>query len=298
MKDEDPILKFLESESKEEIDFSAPIKGLDTLASMVESAPAIKKESSKQDFYVPPKQVKVQKSIHPVSKGFDVSKFKQNLIKRLIDDYKSYENYERPYLSVGEILSCMRAVYFARKKYAIDYYKKFSFPFLLFFQERGIALHRIVQNAYGMEKIDYTIISKVYKVKGKCDGVLGNFLYEIKIVDPDKFTGTYNPKDFNQANIYAYILNSEYKTKFDTITLVYVIGDLKHVIPIDVPVDMPKGQKMMQKASVLWSCIRENKIPEDNFCVMDECNFCAYKKYCEPKKKVEKEKKNEPAFLL
>lgn len=299
--EEDLLLRFLNDESikcKESVSISNDINKLLQHSDSVPSKPC----SSKNDVYdinsmYKPGQVK---KIDIVSKGFSVDKFKTLLRNRMIEEFKSYENYERPYISVGELISCMRQSYFFRKKYAVDYNKKFNFAYLYLFQKRSQTVHSIIQDIYRFDKVEYSIISKKYRIKGKCDGVLDNFLYDIKVVDPDKFKGKIEPDHYFQALAYSYILNTEYSCNIDTITIVYVIGTMRDIFPIDIKVDMAKGENLLSKSSVLWSCLESNKIPDEKFCKKSDCKWCAYDKYCKttlPEKESEGDKFR-PDFLL
>ena len=240
-------------------------------------------------------------NVVPSSKGFNVKLFEGKMREHLINGFKSYQNYERPYVSVGEVVGCGRSAYFNRKKYVVDPSQMFRFPYLYLFQERGIALHKAVQRIYGLQLVDNTFISKKFKVKGKIDGALQSYLYEIKVVDPDKFNGI-RQADFEQANLYAFIANSEHGYKFTTITLVYVIGNLRQIIPYDIPIDMNRANTLIRKATILHSCLQENKVPGENMCKRGEdCTWCLYKKYCSspPTKSSEtKNKKKDPVWLI
>jgi hypothetical protein len=240
------------------------------------------------------------KSSKSKSNGFDVRLFEEKMRSKLIVDHKSYQNYPRPYISVGEIIACLRSSFFNRMKYKVDESKMFTFPYLFLFQKRGNSLHEAVQEIYEMEMVNFSFISETFKVKGKIDGAKNNFLYEIKVID--KPITSFRQDDYDQANLYAFIANTEQNYKFDTITLVYVVGSLKQIIPFDVSVDLDRAKKLINNAIVLRSCIEKNKVPGEDFCKRGEnCRWCLYKDYCskqEETKSREETKKKDPVWLF
>lgn len=294
--DEEQLQKFLEVELKKRE--GKKKSSIDTLVEQSSSIPVF--QSNQKDRVVGADKFKKKINVVSSSKGFNVKLFEEKMREHLINGFKSYQNYNRPYVSVGELVGCGRSVYFNRKKYIVDPSKMFRFPYLYLFQERGIALHKAVQKIYGLQLVDKTFISKNFKVKGKIDGALKNYLFEIKVIDPDKFTGSFRQNDFDQANLYAFIANSEFGYKFNTVTLVYVIGTLRQIIPYDVPINMNRASTLIRKATVLHSCLQENKVPGENLCKRGEdCTWCLYKKYCtSPPSKSTENKKKDPVWLI
>ncbi len=54
------------------------------------------------------------------SSGFDVSMFEQLMRDELIKEYYQSDKYVKTYISVTELISCLKKIYFQRKKYKID----------------------------------------------------------------------------------------------------------------------------------------------------------------------------------
>lgn len=303
---EEQLQNFLEHELKK---YEGKKKvNIDTLVSQSSSIPVFNKDQKNSKHSFPKYELDKTKFKKPIpqSKGFNVKLFEEKMRDHLIKQYKSYQNYERPYISVGELIGCCRCAYFNRKKYTVDISQMFRFPYLYLFQERGNAMHRVVQQMYGLQLVDKSFISKKFKTKGKIDGALNDFLYEIKVMDPGKFTGSYRKDDYDQANLYAFIANSEFGYKFRTITLVYVIGTMRDIIPFDVPINMKRANNIITKSIVLHSCLQENKVPGENLCKRGEdCTWCLYKKYCSkppktksPVNKNKENKKKDPVWLI
>ena len=237
-------------------------------------------EDSQIHSYIPPGSGKKFKK----SKGFDVSKFQEMMRSKLIDDYKKMQTYERPYISVGELYSCMRKNYYSRSHYAIDLAEQFKFAWLYMFQRVGDELHAVIQDVYNFSEKEKTIVSEKFKTKGRLDGIREGFLYEIKSVDPDKFEYEYKKEDFLQANIYAYILNTEYNYKIHTIVILYVFRNLREIVPFDLPVDPPLAESFIKRAPILKNAIDKKIVPDPIGANVLHCQWCSYKKYCEKDK--------------
>lgn len=218
------------------------------------------------------------------SKGFNVTKFEGMLRKKLIEDFKKMQSYERPYISVGELYNCMRQSYYSRSRYAIDLEQQFKFAWLYFFQRIGDELHAVVQDVYDFHETEKTIVSEVYKTKGRLDGIREGFLFEIKSVDPDKFEYEYQKEHYFQANIYAHILNSEYNYKIHTITLLYVFRNLRTIVPFDLPVDDSLAISFLKRSPILKQALDRKIVPDPIGSNISHCQWCSYKKYCEKDK--------------
>ena len=237
-------------------------------------------EDSQIHSYVPPGAGKKV----PKSKGFSVGKFEQMMRSKLIDDYKKMQTYERPYISVGELYTCMRQNYYSRSHYAIDLAEQFRFAWLYMFQRVGDELHSVVQDIYNFTEKEKTIVSEKFKIKGRLDGIREGFLYEIKSVDPDKFEYVVDKAHFLQANIYAHILNTEYGYKIHTIVILYVFRNLKKIVPFDLPIDPPLAESFLTRAPILKNAIDKKAVPDPIGANMSHCQWCSYKKYCEKDK--------------
>jgi len=237
-------------------------------------------EDSKIHSYVPKGLKKKVKN----SKGFNVSRFEDMLRKKLIEDYKKMQSYERPYISVGELYNCMRQNYYSRSRYAIDLEQQFKFAWLYFFQRVGDELHSIIQDVYDFHETEKTIVSEVYKTKGRLDGIREGFLYEIKSVDPDKFEYEYQREHYFQGNIYAYILNSEYSYKIHTVTILYVFRNLRTIVPFDLPIDDSLAISFLKRSPILKQALDRHVVPDPIGSNISHCQWCLYKKYCEKDK--------------
>jgi CRISPR/Cas system-associated exonuclease Cas4 (RecB family) len=237
-------------------------------------------EDSQIHSYVPPNAKKqVAKS-----RGFNVKKFEGMMRAKLIDGFKKMQTYERPYISVGELYTCMRQNYYSRSRYAIDPEEQFRFAWLYMFQRIGEELHAIIQDVYNFTEKEKTIVSEKFKTKGRLDGIRDGFLYEIKSVDPDKFEYEYQQEHFLQGNIYAHILNTEYGYKIHTIVIIYVFRNLKQIVPFDLAVDSPLAESFLKRALILKHALDKKIVPDPIGANASHCQWCSYKKYCEKDK--------------
>jgi len=237
-------------------------------------------EDSQIHSYVPPGHNKKVKK----SKGFNVKEFEDSMRSRLIKDFKKMQSYERPYISVGELYTCMRQNFYSRSRYAIDIEKQFRFAWLYMFQRVGDELHAVVQDVYNFDETEKTIVSEKYKVKGRLDGIREGFLFEIKSVDPDKFEYEYQKEHYFQANIYAHILNTEYDYKIHTVVILYVFRNLREIVPFDLPVDASLATSFLKRSPILKNALDRKVVPDPIGSNVSHCQWCSYKKYCEKDK--------------
>ena len=237
-------------------------------------------EDSQIHSYIPPgADRKLNKS-----KGFNVKKFEEMMRLKLIDDFKRMQTYERPYISVGELYTCMRQSYYSRSRYSIDLEDQFKFAWLYMFQRVGDELHAVVQDVYNFTEKEKTIVSEKFKTKGRLDGIREGFLFEIKSVDPDKFEYVVERKDFLQGNVYAHILNTEYNYKIHTVVILYVFRNLRKIVPFDLPIDPPLAESLLIRAPILKNSIDKKIVPDPIGANIAQCQWCSYKKYCEKDK--------------
>lgn len=220
----------------------------------------------------------------PKSKGFDVKKFQEMMRAKLIDDFKRLQTYDRPFISVGELYTCMRQNYYSRSRYSIKLDDMFKFAWLYMFQKVGDEIHAVVQEIYNFTESEKTIVSEKFKVKGRLDGIREGFLYEIKSVDADKFEYEYRKDDFLQANIYAHILNTEYNYKIHTVVIVYVFRNLRNIVPFDLPVNPKLAESHLTRAPILKNALTTKTVPDPIGSNISHCQWCSYKKYCEKDK--------------
>jgi len=270
-------------------------------------------EESQIHSYVPPAGRQNQTITAGNSTGFDVQKFETMMRTRLIDEHKKLQSYERPYISVTELCSCLRQSYYTRKRYSVDLHKKYQYSYLYIIQKVGNTIHDVLQELYDFTETEKTIVSEKHKVKGRSDGIRESFLYEIKSIDVDKFKNRYIKEHYEQALVYAYILNTEYNYNIKTITIIYVIRNLKHIIPFDIPVDNSIAESLLKRAHVLKNSLDKIDVPDPIGANKEQCRYCLYKIYCEKDickkviqpflkkatpKKVERPEEKDTAFLL
>lgn len=218
------------------------------------------------------------------SEGFDVSKFESMMRAKLIEEYKKGQSYERPYISVSELCSCIRQCYYVRMKYPVNLKKLYTFSYLYLIQKVGNVIHDIIQELYNFAETEKTVVSERFKVKGRVDGIRDSFLFEIKSIDFEKFKNQYIKDHYIQAIIYAYILNKEYNYNIKTITLIYVIRNLKKIVPFDLPINDELAESYLNNAPILKSSLETLQIPEPFGSTKEKCKYCLYKKQCEQDK--------------
>ena len=243
----------------------------------------------------------------PSSKGFDLQKFESLMRARLVDEFKRLQSYDRPYISVNELVVCIRKSYYVRKRYSIDVNEQYRFAYLSLINHVGDSVHEFIGSLYDFQEVEKTVISEKYKVKGRVDGLREGFLIEIKTIDDRKFKNTYVVRDYNQGLIYAYILNNEYNYDIHTITLVYVPRNFKRIFPFDLPLDNTLAKSFLDNSLLLQSSISENKVPDPVGATSDQCKYCLYMDYCKKdptkmrlpyKEEVKKEEAKSPVFLM
>jgi len=243
------------------------------------------------------------------SQGFNVKKFESMMRSKLIDDHKRLQSYERPYISVTELSSCLRQSYYVRMRYPVNLNNQYKFSYLYMIQKVGNEIHNIIQELYDFTETEKTVVSELYKVKGRVDGIRESFLYEIKSIDANKFNNHYFKEHFEQADIYSYILNNEYDYNIKTVVIIYVIRNLKHIIPFDIPVDDSLAKSLLSRAPLLKSSLTNNEAPDPIGATKEHCKYCLHRKYCEkdeckeirqPFIKIEKPKEDDKksVFLL
>jgi len=215
------------------------------------------------------------------SKSFDVIKFESMMRSKLVEEYKTRQSYERPYISVSELYVCLRQNYYVRKRYQSDIKSQFRFAYLYLIQKVGNVLHEIFQDLYNFDEVEKTIVSEKFKVKGRLDAIKGKVLYEIKSIDASKFKGVYIKEHLFQGVIYAYILITEYDYEIDNITIVYVLRDLKTIQAFDIELDMNLAESFLTRGPILLSALEENVVPETIGATKEQCRWCPYKRFCE-----------------
>lgn len=256
----------------------------------VENTPDTKKliEESKIHSFVPG-----QTEIVPASDGFTVRRFESMMRAKLIEEHKKVQSYERPYISVTELIGCLRQAFYVRLRYSVDLAKMYKYPYLYLMQKIGNKIHEVIQELYDFEEVEKTVVSEKFKVKGRVDGIRENYIIEIKSIDVKKFDNKYHPDHFLQGVIYAYILNTEYDYKIKTITIVYVMRDLKRIVAFDLPYDEKLAESLLSRAPILKSSLQTTQVPDPIGSTKDHCKYCLFRDRCE------KDKGNEilPPFM-
>ncbi len=240
------------------------------------------------------------------SKGFDIYKFESLMRSKLVDGHKRGQSYERPYVSVTELIYCIRKNFYSRMKYEIDVENQYQFSYLYLINQIGTKVHDVIQELYDHTEVEKPIISERYKVKGRVDGIRDRYILEYKTIERNKFKGNYIDTHYIQGNIYAYILNHEYNYNINTITIVYVMRDLKKIVPFDIPVDDGQAQLYLKRAPLLLNSVMSKTVPDPIGADADQCKYCSYKKYCkedytdmiQPFQNIKKKKKRKSVFLL
>jgi len=236
-------------------------------------------EEATIDDYIDLPHVHVRKT-HQSSK-FDINKFESMMRSKLIEEYKTRQSYERPYISVSELYVCLRQNYYVRKRYQVDVKGQFKFAYLYLIQKVGNVIHELFQDLYNFTEVEKSVVSEKFKVKGRLDALEGKTLYEIKSIDPTKFKGTYLKEHVYQGLIYAYILITEYGYDIENITIIYVLRDLKTVQAFDIKVDLKAAESFLTRAPILLSALEQSIIPDPIGANKDQCKWCPYKSFCE-----------------
>jgi len=297
--DFEKLLQYLESQTKITKDLTTKRKVETKKKEVAQQTKQIIQQATIEDF----KEL-IPKSKSKGTTGFDVEHFENLMRAKLIDEYKKIQGYERPYISVSEIVSCIRQAYYSRQKYEIDIKKQFQFPYVYLMRKLGDELHRMVTELSVFDEVEKTVVSEKYKVKGRVDAIKSEYLYELKTIDEQKNIVTYVPEHYYQGLVYSYILNSEYNYNIKTITIIYIPRSPRRLFPFDIPVDSQIAESIMKRATILQKCLVSSVVPETLGATKEQCNFCAYKKFCnvtfekEKTSKVEVKDDGKTAFLL
>lgn len=314
------LLKYFEAQNikKPSKGNSTQFKKVDTLKKVRERVKKSKTENKKDKVASDTKQLLKESEIEEYigipthrknlpSKGFNVEQFETLMRSKLIEEHKTRQSYERPYVSCSELYVCMRQVYYGRKRYQINVKAQYRFSYLYLIQKVGNVIHDIFQELYNFTEVEKTVVSEKYKVKGRIDAIQSSNLYEIKSIDADKYDGKYQEVHYIQCNIYAHILTTEYDHKIENISIIYVLRNLKKVYVFDLAVDHELAKKYLERAPILLKALDNNKIPECIGASKEQCKYCSYKKYCEkdgynkiipPYVKTKKSKKPDKSVFL
>ena len=229
--------------------------------------------------------------------GFDVEEFKVLMREELIKGYNRSKKYRKKYISVTELLSCPRKVFYNRKNYPIDLEEEFKFANLYLIRDIGNAIHSAVQKLYKFDECEKTVISEKFNVKGRIDAILGKSIIELKSTDKEKYQDIYDKSHYHQGVIYAYLLGSEYGYEITNISIVYVFRDLKTIKVHNLPTNPNLAKSFLDKSLVISECLKNNVVPSITEIPENECQWCSYKKYCK-EKEPQQQTKPKSKFLL
>lgn len=235
------------------------------------------------------------------SKVFDNELFENLMREKLIESHRRVQNYKRPYVSVSELYTCIRKCYYSRMGYEIDLSKEYNFSYLYLINPVGNKVHDLIQDLYPFTETEKTVITEKYKVKGRVDAIMGQeAVVELKTIDEHKFKYEYIKEHYYQGVIYAYILNSDYGYNIRTITITYIIRNLKKIYSFDLKIDNELAVSLLKNADVLHSSLSNNDIPDPINATDEQCRYCSYKKYCEEETKYTKQNSDQKkrVFLL
>jgi len=292
------LLQYLESHEKDlKVQKSEKIK-----QQVSEETKKIIEECQEKMFSDIPQQISIS------TNGFDVEKFESLMRSKLIDEHKKLQSYERPWISVSELYTCLRKNYYYRLKYPVDVKAQYRFSYLHLINSVGNAVHEVVQSLYDFSEVEKTIVSEKFGVKGRIDALRKKYLYEIKTIDAEKFKNKYIAEHYYQALCYAYILNVEYDYEIENITLVYILRNLKRIVPFDLPFNSDLAESYLSNALILKDHLERKQVVDPINATIEQCNYCSYRKYCEKdpckinqpfvKKEKKEQSKKDVVFLM
>lgn len=151
-------------------------------------------------------------------------------------------------------------------------------------QEVGNTVHSYVQDVYKFDEVEKSIEIEKYRVRGRVDAILRDSVVELKTIKKDKFTGTYLTSHYEQALIYAYILNTCYDYKINVLTIVYILRDLDKIIPFDINlnwnIEKPKAEMLLNRSNLLLDSLKNNILPDVIGSTKEECKYCPFRNIC------------------
>jgi len=207
---------------------------------------------------------------------FVVKNFLDNLRQDFIKQYYSYQEYNRPYLSISELLQCLRKSYYFRMKFKPDesyLYKNIDSMISLMY---GNFIHDIISKYYPFTFTEKTFkLEKFGKVKGKVDGIKNNLVFEIKTDTRLNFDYAYK-----QACCYAYMYNVfEDKKIVDNIIIIHVTS----VKPFKYDeyakkLDESLAESNLNRGYILREALDTKQIPNKE--KSNLCYYCEFSKYC------------------
>lgn len=230
------------------------------------------------------------------TQGFDIEQLQTLMRNELINSFNLSKKYTKKYISVTELLSCPRKIFYNRKNYSIDLQEEFKFANLYLIRNIGNAVHSSIQKIYKFDEVEKTVISEKFNVKGRIDAIIDKSIIELKTTDKDKYKDIYDKNHYYQGIIYSYLLGSEYGYEINNISIVYIFRDFKVIKVHNLSPDPNLAKSFLDRSITVSNCLKNNVVPSITNIPEEECQWCSYKKYCkesEPPKTKSKSK-----FLL
>lgn len=230
-----------------------------------------------------------KKTLSSSSKIFSPVELKEKLRAQLIDEYYTKQKYEKPYSSVTEILGCLRRNYYYRAQYNPNMDALYSYPLVKFFGEIGTAIHNVIEGAYGFDETEKSIFSEVYKVKGVVDAIKKNYVIDFKTIKERNFKG-HRIHDYQQVNIYAHILKTEYKYNIEHVTLIYFFSDNLDKTPYAIDLELREEDAIsyLIRSKMLLEALENRVVPDMIGATEDSCKYCEFVNVCKNEGKVKK----------
>ena len=278
------ILNFLEKEEKKIKKSEGSIK------------PDKVRKNPQQQFIVDNKIIEKEIIKNKKIQGFDIDQLQTLMRNELINGFNRSKKYRKKYISVTELLSCPKKVFYNRKNYSIDLNEEFRFANLYLIRNIGNAVHNSIQKIYKFDECEKTVISEKFNVKGRIDAILGKSIIELKTTDKEKHQDEYDRNHYYQGIIYAYILNNECGYEITNISIVYIFRDLKTIKVYNLPTDNDLAKSFLDRSLVISNCLKNDIVPTITDIPESECTWCLYTKYC--KKSEPLKTKSKSKFLL
>jgi CRISPR/Cas system-associated exonuclease Cas4 (RecB family) len=228
--------------------------------------------------------------------GFDSNQLQILMRDELIKEYHRIKKYAKKYISVTELITCPRKVFYNIKNYPINLEEEFRFANLYLIKKIGNDIHNLIQKIYKFDENEKTVISEKFNVKGRVDAILDESVIELKTTDKYKYQDTYEKIHYYQGIIYAYLLNNEYGYKINNISIVYIFRDLKTIKVHNLLPDHELAKSFLNRSLIISDCLNKNTVPSITDIPEEECQWCSYKKYCNEKEPINTKSKSK--FLL
>jgi len=228
------------------------------------------------------------------SSNFDLDKYKKISRESLIKNYINSNSFEKPYISVNEIISgCIRKSFFMRMKYKFEEDKVFKEPYIKLVNILKNKIAESIVNDYDFKEKEKIIISENFNIKDSVDALNNNIIFLIRVIQSKFFNGKYLDKHYYEGLVFSFILNEELGYKINEITIIYKFIDKIYSDPLsfDLKYDKKLAEKLIYKSKILLKAIN-NKIPPSlEYTDKNLCNDCHYSVHCKNDKLEPKIKK-------